>query len=165
MSVTLDILHSYRRPRAVLHRLRGGDKREARLLVYLMLACAMFFVAQWPVLSRRAHLDDSVPLEGLLAGALFGWIFVAPLAFYGIGGILTLVLRLWSRGLEGGDIRLALFWALLVTSPLALLHGLTLGLVGNGPAAVLTFSLVVLVFMMVLIAGLRVALEAAQPQA
>ncbi|GAB4271708.1 MAG: YIP1 family protein [Pararhodobacter sp.] len=165
MSVTRDILSSYYRPRSVVARLGGGPRREARALVYLMIACAMFFVAQWPVLSRRAHFDESIPLEGMMAGALFGWIFIAPLAFYGLGGVLTLALKLVRRTIDGGEVRLALFWALLVASPLALLHGLTTGMIGTGPATVLTFVLLVAVFLGVLVAGLRVALEAARLRA
>lgn len=165
MSATADILRSYRAPRAVVRRLRDGPRREARLLVYLMSACALIFVAQWPRLARQAHLDDTVPLEGLMAGALFAWIFIAPLAFYLLALVLTLLLRSVARGTDGHDVRLALFWALLVTSPVVLLHGLGMGMVGTGPAVAATFVVVVAVFSVVLVAGLRVALEAARSQA
>jgi hypothetical protein len=165
MSVTSDILRSYRAPRAVLRNLRIGTRREARLLAYLMIACGLIFVAQWPRLAREAHLNDAVPLEGLLAGALFGWVFIAPLLFYALGGILGFVLRLVVPGTEGFDVRLAVFWALLVASPLVLLHGLAMGVIGTGAGVSLTFVIVVAVFMVVLVAGLRVALEAAAARA
>ncbi len=35
--------------------------------------------------AREAHLDDTVPLDALLGGALMGWMFIAPLALYGLG--------------------------------------------------------------------------------
>lgn len=165
MSLTTDILRSYRAPRAVLRHLRAGARREARLLAYLMIACGLIFVAQWPRLAREAHLSDAVPLEGLLAGALFAWVFVAPLLFYALGGLLGLILRLAVPGTDGFDVRLALFWALLVASPLALLHGLAMGAVGSGAGVALTFLLAVADFIVVLVAGLRVALEAAQARA
>jgi len=164
MAVSTDILRSLRQPRAVIRSLRGGERREARVLVYLMLACALIFVAQWPRLARQAHLDAEIPLEALLAGALFAWVFIAPLVFYAAAGVLTLVLRLVAP-VQGFDLRLALFWALLVAAPLSLLHGLTMGLIGLGPESVLTFGLVAAVFAMVLVAGLRVAVEAARGEA
>jgi len=117
------------------------------------------------LLAREAHLNDAVPLEGLLAGALFGWVFIAPLLFYALGGILGFVLRLVVPGTEGFDVRLAVFWALLVASPLVLLHGLAMGVIGTGAGVSLTFVIVVAVFMVVLVAGLRVALEAAAARA
>ncbi|WP_417586369.1 YIP1 family protein [Pararhodobacter oceanensis] len=165
MSVSTDMLRSFRNPRAVVRGLRQGQRREARILVYLMIACALFFIAQWPSLARQAHLDDSVPFEALMAGALFGSVFMAPLMFYAIGGILTLVCRFFERAINGFDVRLALFWALLVVSPLVLLQGLVTGMIGDGPQATLTGTAVFVIFAMVLAAGLRVALEAARARA
>ena len=159
MAVSSDILRSFRAPRAVVRGLLG-DRREARILVYLVAACALIFVAQWPRLAREAHLSDAVPLDALMSGALFAWLFVAPLAFYGLGGLLTLVLRIARSGVEGFAVRLALFWALLVASIPALLYGLVLGFIGPGIEATLTGALVVATFSALLVAGLRVALEA-----
>lgn len=166
MSVTTDILRSYRAPREVLRRLRGqsGTRREARILVYLMIACALIFVAQWPRLGREAHLDESVPLEGLMAGALFGWVFIAPLAFYLLAALLTLCVKLVNRAVDGFDVRLALFWALLVASPLALLNGLATSMVATPGAILLTGGFMAVVFLGVLLAGLSVALDVRDAQ-
>lgn len=161
MAVSTDILHSFARPRAVLRSLRDGERREARVLVYLMLACALIFVAQWPRLARQAHLDDSIPLDALLAGALFGWVFVAPLLFYAAAMLLGLAMRLVAP-VQPFDVRLALFWSLLVASPMVLLQGLVTGLIGPGVAALVTGIAVAGVFGAVLVAGLRVAVEAAR---
>ncbi len=157
MALTLDLLASYRAPRRVLRRLQG-DRREARILVYLMLACGLVFVAQWPRLAREAWLDASIPLEALLAGALFAWMFIAPLVFYALGGLLALVLRL-AGPVDAFAVRLGLFWALLVAAPLALLQGLVAGLIGPGLQSAVAFVPVALIFVLVLVAGLRVALE------
>lgn len=165
MSVTTDIVRSYRAPRAVVRGLAQGSRREARILVYLVLACGLFFVAQWPGIARTAHLDDSQPFEARMSGALFGVMFLAPLVFYGIAGIITLGMRLAAAHLDGFDVRLALFWALLVVSPLSLLQGLVTGLIGEGPQATLTGVVIFGVFCAVLVAGLRVALEAARARA
>lgn len=165
MSVSTDILRSYRAPRAVVRGLNQGSRREARILVYLILACGLFFVAQWPEIARSAHLDDSQPFEARMAGALFGVMFMAPLVFYGVGGLLTLMMRVFVAHLDGFDVRLALFWALLVVSPLSLLQGLVTGIIGQGPQALLTGVVIFVIFIVVLIAGLRVALEAARARA
>lgn len=155
------MLRSYRAPRAVVRGLNQGSRREARILVYLMLACALFFVAQWPGIARSAQLDESQPFEARMSGALFGVMFIAPLVFYGIAGVLTLLLRVFVAKVDGFDIRLALFWALLVVSPLSLLQGLVAGIIGQGQQALATGIVIFAVFLMVLVAGLRVALEAA----
>jgi len=52
-----------------------------------------------------------------------------------------------------------------VVSPLSLLQGLVTGIIGQGPEAMLTGVVIFAVFLMVLIAGLRVAVEAARAQA
>jgi len=71
-------------------------------------------------------------------------------------------MRLFVAGLDGFDVRLALFWALLVVSPLSLLQGLVTGIIGLGLEAQLTGTLVFVVFLSVLVAGLRVAIEVAR---
>jgi len=165
MSVSSDILRSYRAPREVVRRLRLGSRREARILVYLIIACGLFFVAQWPSIARAAHLDDTQPFEARMSGALFGVMFMAPLVFYALAGVMTLIMRPFVAHLDGFDVRFALFWALLVVSPLSLLQGLVTGIIGQGPEAMLTGVVIFAVFLMVLIAGLRVAVEAARAQA
>lgn len=162
MSVTASLVRSFRAPRQVIRGLRGdeGERREARILVYLMIACALIFVAQWPRLAREAHFDETRPLEALMAGALFAWIFVAPLLFYGLSMVLTLILKLANRAVQGFDVRLAVFWSLLVASPFVLLNGLTNGMVATAGASALTGILAAGIFLFVLGAGIRVALEA-----
>ena len=160
MALSSDILRSYRAPRAVLRELGARERREGRALFYLMLACALIFVAQWPRLAREAHLSDAVPLQGLMAGALFGWLFIAPLFFYGIGALLGLVLRLLRPVSDPYVARLALIWALLAVSPLVLVQGALAALLGPGALALLTGLAVLAAFGAILVAGLRVALEA-----
>ena len=162
MALTIDILSSYRQPRAVLRRLLG-DRREARILVYLMMACGLIFVAQWPRLAREAHLDEAISRDERLAGALFAWVFIAPLVFYALGGLLALALRL-AGPVDAFAVRLGLFWALLAASPLLLLHGLAAGLVGPGLQTTLAGLPAVAVFLLILAAGLRVARETARDE-
>lgn len=164
MALVLDMARSLRAPRRVIRGLAAAGVREPWLLMVLMLACALVFVAQWPRLARAAHLDPSIPLDARLAGALFAWVFLAPLFFYGMAALMTLALWLVRR-VPGASVRLALFWALLVASPLMLLQGLMAGVIGPGLPAALAAMAAAGVFVAVLIAGLRVAVETAPGQA
>ncbi|MCC5989133.1 MAG: YIP1 family protein [Pararhodobacter sp.] len=165
MSLSGDILRSWRAPRAVLRARLAAAQGERSAILYLMLACVLIFVAQWPRLSREAASDDAIPFEGLMAGALFGWLFVAPLFFYAIAGLMGMVLRLLRPATRWLAVRMALFWALLATSPLVLIQGALAALAGPGAVALASGLAVLAVFVVILVAGLRVALEAGQGQA
>ena len=131
MPVSRDIVATYRGPRRVVARLLAMGVREDRALALLMGGCALVFVAQWPRLAREAHLAG----EGLnprLAGALLGWMVIAPLMFYGLAFLSQLVARLLGGRVTGYGARIALFWAFLAASPLLLLHGLVAGFIGPG---------------------------------
>ncbi|MCC6001066.1 MAG: YIP1 family protein [Pararhodobacter sp.] len=166
MSLTGDILRSWRAPRAVLRRRLATAEGERSAIFYLLLACVLIFVAQWPRLAMQAAVDDSIPFQGLMAGALFGWLFLAPLLFYAISGIIGLVMRLIRPGTPWLAVRLALFWALLAISPLVLLQGAVAPMAGaQSPLALVSGLAVLAGFVALLGAGLRVALEAAQAAA
>lgn len=135
MAVTLDILGGWRNPRALIRAKLAQGVREDRALAVLMGACLLFFVAQWPRLSREAFLHPEVPLDARMGGALLGWIFIAPLMFYAMAAVSHLVAKAFRGRGTWFSSRLALFWALLVVSPLVLLNGLVAGFVGQGPGA------------------------------
>ncbi|MEY8841553.1 YIP1 family protein [Cribrihabitans sp. XS_ASV171] len=133
MAVTQDIVATYRGPGAVMRRILAAGEREDRALAILMAGCALVFIAQMPRLSREAHLTGQ-ELNMLLGGALLGWLIIAPLFFYGLAAASHLIARVaGGRGSWFGA-RMALFWALLASAPLLLLHGLVAGFVGPGPA-------------------------------
>ncbi|MBS9716127.1 YIP1 family protein [Pseudohalocynthiibacter aestuariivivens] len=132
MSVTRDIFRSYVRPRLVAERRIEGDD-EPLALGYLISACIILFVATLPGLQRSAHLaPENGNLASLAYGSFLGAVLLAPIVLYALSALLWLILRLAGTGLSGVRVRLALFWALLVTTPLMLLRGLTEGLVGAG---------------------------------
>jgi len=158
MSMSVAIARSWRAPRRVLRGLLAQDRREGRLLMYLTLALGLLFLAQWPRLAREASAD--VGLEALLAGALFGIMFMGPLLFYGLGAVLTLALRPFAA-VDGFAVRLALFWAFLAMTPWVLAQAALAALAGPGALSSLTGLAVLGGFLAILIAGLRVALEAA----
>lgn len=157
MGVAADIVESYRRPAAVMRRHLAAGPREDRALIFLMLACALSFLAQWPRLMRKAAMDGAVPFEAHLAGALFGWLFVAPLFFYALAALSRIVARLAGGQGTWAGARLALFWALLVTSPLSLARGLVAGLAGPGPVDLAAGVFVLGIFAVLWFANLREA--------
>ena len=132
MPLTSDIVATYRGPGRVVQHLLAMGKREDRALMFLMLSCAIVFVAQMPRLSREAYLSGQ-ELNMLMGGALLGWLFIAPPMFYVIAALSHLVARLFGGKGDAYGARLALFWAFLAASPLFLLHGLVAGFIGPGP--------------------------------
>jgi hypothetical protein len=156
MTATRDIVVSYRNPVAVISRLLGQGTREDRNLIYLMVACLIFFVAQTPRLAREAFIDGT-ELNMLLGAALMAWLFIAPLLLYGLAAVTYLVLKLLRGNPTGYSTRLALFWALLASSPLVLLHGLTAGFIGPGIELQIVGLFWLCVFLWFWISGLRVA--------
>ena len=133
MAITRNITATYRGPGRVVARILEGTPREDRVLYFLIAACVVIFIAQAPYQAREAHLDDSVPLQARLYWSAFLWIFIFPLLMYGIAGIVWLVSRVMPQAPTGYEIRVALFWALLASTPIILLLGLTAGMIGPGP--------------------------------
>jgi len=154
MSATLDIFQSYRRPRAVIRRHLARGVNEGRVFIFLVGACLLVFIAQWPRLSREAYLDPSVPLDARLGAAMLGWLFIAPLFFYALAGVSYLVARLMGGQGSTFGARLALFWAMLVVTPLWLLQGLVAGFIGAGPQLTIVGILLLGAFFWVWISSL-----------
>lgn len=158
MSLVRDIIRTYRAPREVQQDRMSGPAREDRALAVLMGACVMIFIAQWPRLSREAFLDPSIGFDARLAGALFGWLMVMPLVFYALAMIVQLLMRL--RGVKGMGFasRMALFWALLASTPLWLLTGLAAGFSGQGAGLTIVGIAALGAFIIFWMAGVSVIL-------
>ena len=133
MAVTSDITATYRGPRNVMRRLLDMGRREDRALAFLMSACVIVFVAQLPRLAREAHLTGQ-ELDMLMGGTLLAWLMIAPLMLYALAGLSHVVAKLLGGQGTWYGARLALFWSLLSSTPLMLLHGLVAGFIGPGPA-------------------------------
>ncbi|MEP2716253.1 YIP1 family protein [Pseudophaeobacter sp.] len=131
MAVTSDILATYRGPRRVFARLLEMGPREDRLLAILMAGCALMFISRMPSLAREAHLTGQEQTM-LLSNALFGIIFVAPLALYTLALMTHFIASVLRGKGEAYAARLALFWSFLAASPLMLLNGLVAGMIGPG---------------------------------
>lgn len=146
MAASRDILATYRGPRRVVRRLRDMGEHEGRALAMLMAACVLLFVAQWPRLSRQAF-ETGQELAPLMGATLLAVVVFLPLVFYLLALLSRLILRLFGWAGNGFGARLALFWALLASSPLALLYGLTAGFVGPGAAVTAVYLVWGVVFM------------------
>lgn len=94
---------------------------EPRALVHLMAACGLYAVASLPAAVRTAAdlvVDD--PLSGSIAAHLFGYLFVGPLAAYGAAAVVHLIARAFGGTGSFLAARAALFWSLLLGTPIAL---------------------------------------------
>lgn len=136
MSVTLDILRTWRSPRMIIRRHLDQGRREDRALAFVMAACFIIFVAQWPRLSRLAAGFDlpqgveAPELSQMVAYEFLGWLMVWPLMFYVIAALFHVIAKALAGKGSFYSARLALFWSLLATTPIALLHGLCAGFLG-----------------------------------
>ncbi len=164
MPVTSDIAATYRRPGTVVaeHLARGVS--EPRALAFLFGACVLMFIAQWPGIARNAHLSNpdfvgnaDTGLQAALAGALFSTVMILPLILYGVAALTQAFAWVIRRPIDGYAARLALFWALLASSPLALLNGLVEGFIGVGLELTLVGALWFGAFLWFWISGLRAA--------
>ena len=160
MSVTRDILATYKGPGQVVSRRLAMGIREDRGLAVLMAACVTIFIAQWPRLAREAHLSGQ-ELNMMLGGSLLVWVFIMPLAFYVLAILAQTVLRLIGRQLDGFSSRFALFWALLAIAPISLFRGLVGGFIGPGVVYDSIGLICILMFTWFWVAGLRSAMRRA----
>ncbi len=146
MSVTTEIVSSWRRPRAGLRRHLERGRSEpfafSLLLVFLIVA----FVGQWPGAARAAfEAGDGSAFPRIFANAL------AVLATIPLWYALAALSRLVARAMGGQGTwygaRVALFWALATVSPLMLLQGMVAGMIGPSPALVMVNLLAAAAFL------------------
>ena len=96
-----------------------APKSEARLLAYVYIASFLGFVASIPEVAALASRTEATLVQ-LMFGRLFSALFFAPLFFYMLAGSSHFLLKLFGGKGSYYDARLALFWALLVATPLLL---------------------------------------------
>ena len=164
MSVSGDILRSWRRPRQVVRDLLAQGPREDRALVFLTVGCGVIFLGQWPRMMRLAAEPDAPPLQAMLGATLLGWFFMAPLIFYGLAALIRLGMLAVGLRVRWFATRLAVFWALLAASPLWMLNGMVDGLLGPGPVASAVGLVGLAAFFWILGGGLGAAVLEARGQ-
>lgn len=163
MAVTTDIVRTWRGPRAVMRDLLAMGPREDRAIAYLIVACLLIFVAQWPRLARTAAGFEVAPgvdprgMSELLTYELFAWIIIWPLLLYGVAAVSHLIARALGGKGTFYTARLALFWSLLATTPALLLYGLVAGFIGPGPQTQLVGLIWILAFGWIWMQSLREA--------
>ncbi|MBZ4022910.1 hypothetical protein CKO11_10610 [Rhodobacter sp. TJ_12] len=155
MAAIDDIWRSYRSPRKVVRQHLGRARSEPRLFTLLFAAMVVIFTAQWPRLAREQFENPDLPMPGLLLGTAMALAAVTPF-IYLLAWLVTQGLRLAGGRGDGYGGRLALFWALLAVSPLMLLQGLVMGMIGPGLQANVIGGIVFVVFMVFWGAGLKV---------
>lgn len=131
MSFARDIARTWRAPRTVMAA-RTAAPREGRSLAYLITACVLIWVAQWPRLSRHAA-EGGDPLMQAMVYEGFAWVMVWPLLFYCLATVAG-----WIARAPLPRARAATFWALLAATPGVLFYGLTRGFVGDAVQAQVT---------------------------
>ena len=130
-------------------RLLRMGQREDRVLAMLMGGCIILFVSQWPYRARQAHLTGETLTDYIQHDAV-GLIFVLPLLAYGVAALLRLISRIFGAKANYYSARLAMFWALLASSPALVLAGMVKGFIGLGAANSIVGALWLLLFLWVL---------------
>lgn len=154
MSVSADILRSYRQPRVVMRGLLAMGPREDRALVFLAMAIGIGFLAQWPRMAEMARAAPDAGLSGFAAGEVMA-IIIQALFAYGLAALVRLGAKVFrGRGSWFGE-RLALFWAMLATSPLMLVWGAVYAIFGPGMVQEAVSWIVLAAFLWIWIGGIR----------
>lgn len=156
MSLIGDIIISYHRPQVVFARFVANGAREDRALGFLAGGCVISFIAQWPRLVRQSFIEGQA-LDMLIGGALYAWIFLAPLMFYILAGLVQFIGYLMGSKRSGAQTRTAIFWAFLATAPLLLVVGVIGGFIGASGMKTFAEVIWLVSFVWFVIVGLRVA--------
>lgn len=132
MSITTDIVESWRRPRAVVRRHLARGQSEPFAFSLLVAFLVLAFVAQWPNASRAAFEGGNTPVAPRLLAIGLALLATIPL-WYGLAGLSRLVARAFGGRGSWYGARIALFWSLVAVTPVMLLQGLVAGMIGPGP--------------------------------
>lgn len=152
---TLDrLIGTFRRPKDTWAAIFDEGPREDRALAHLIGGCALAFISFLPYLAREAHLTGT-ELNMLLGGALFGWMFIAPLLAYALAIVAYVPLR-YGVGMTGAQVRRMLFWSFFAATPILLIFGLLRGLYGASAVS----SWVGLVWLLALMWGIATGVRA-----
>jgi hypothetical protein len=146
MTVTADLVSTWRSPRAALRRHLARGVSEPFAFSLLLVFLALAFIGQWPVAAREAHLAGEPSAVPRIMARAFAVLATIPLWY-----VLAALSRLVSRALGGQGswygARIALFWALATVGPLMLLQGMVGGMVGPGPGLYAVTTLVGVAFL------------------
>ncbi len=131
MSLTTDMRQSWTGHRRVVRRhiLRG--RSEPFVFTFLFVFMVLAFIAQYPRAARLALENPQSPLAPQMLGLAMGLLATLPF-WYGLAALSHLIARALGAKSTWYGARLALFYSLVAASPLVLLQGLVVGIVGIG---------------------------------
>jgi hypothetical protein len=132
MALTQDIMATYKGPGRVVSRFLAQGRNEVRGLLFLLIAGVLMFVASTPYQAREAQLNPDVPLAARIYWSAFLYVFMMPIFVYLFALMIWGLARVARRQVTGFEIRFTLIWALLASTPIVLLMGLTAGFIGTG---------------------------------
>ena len=141
MTVSTELVSTWRAPRAALRRHLARGRSEAFAFTLLLVFLILAFVGQWPVAARDAFLAGEPSAAPRILARALAVLATIPL-WYGLAALSHLVAR--ALGGQGSwyAARIALFWALATVGPLMLLQGLVGGMIGKGHGLWLVSALV-----------------------
>lgn len=132
MALTQDIIATYKGPGRVVARFLAQGRNEVRALLFMLIAGMLMFVASTPYQAREAQLDPDIPLVARMYWSAFLYIMILPILLYLFAIMIWGLARIARRQVTGYEIRFTLIWALLASTPVMLLMGLTAGFIGPG---------------------------------
>ncbi len=132
MTVSTDMLATWRAPRAALRRHLARGRSEPFAFTLLLIFLILTFVGQWPAAARDAHLAAEPSAAPRILARGLAVLATIPL-WYGLAALGRIVARAFGGQGSWYAARIALFWALATVSPLMLLQGLVAGMIGPGP--------------------------------
>jgi hypothetical protein len=133
MTVSTDMLATWRAPRAALRRHLARGMSEPFAFTLLLVFLILTMIGQWPPAAREAHFAGEASAAPRMLARALAVLATIPL-WYGLAALSRVVAR--ALGGQGSwyAARIALFWALATISPLMLLQGMVAGMIGPGPA-------------------------------
>ena len=112
---------------------------ERIVLVYCFLVSLILFLSGLPSqFSKWLKSDQSEPFMALAGISLFTSIFFVPLALYGVAALIHIFAKIFKGRGTFQNVRIALFWSLIVTSPLIIINGLIRGYFENLNIAIIS---------------------------
>ncbi|MFQ5622743.1 MAG: hypothetical protein ACE5FS_05030 [Paracoccaceae bacterium] len=143
--LTERLLSTYLNVRAAMRREIDAWHNEGQLLVYLLLACLLWFVAGVPFAMRSGPGGDTLPIFEVVTGSrLLIYFVLLPLILYLLAALSRVISRIFGGSGDFNNARLALFWAFLSAAPAILAISLI------GALGVILFGLPVAVVWLVL---------------
>lgn len=164
MALTADIIETYRRPRRVMARFLAQGRNEVRVLLFVLIAGMMMFVAVTPYQAREAQLDPDIPLQARLYWSALFYILIVPILLYLVALVIYPLVWILRRPVTGFEVRFSLVWALLASTPVMMLLGLTAGFIGPGIELRAVGFMWLAVFLWFFGSGLRVRMEQADAE-